>query len=74
MDLDVLVRDYYRPRVAAYLDLLRGKIASGSSALTDAELDGAYAPIERAFMEAPLPPQPPAEQALDVVRDLLAAD
>ena len=23
MDLDVLVRDYYRPRVAVYLDALR---------------------------------------------------
>jgi alpha-N-acetylglucosaminidase len=74
MDLDGLVRDYYRPRAAAYLDLLRKKIALGDTALSKGELEDAYSHIENSFIAAPLEPAPCGETAIAVVRDLLAAD
>jgi hypothetical protein len=74
MDLDVLVRDYYRPRVAVYLDALRQKLAAGDTTLTREELDGPYSKIEKAFLAAPLPPPPEPESGIAVVRELLAAD
>ena len=74
MDLDVLVRDYYHPRVAAYLDVLRQKLSAGDTTLTAEELDGPYSEIEESFLAAPLPPQPEPESVIAVVGDLLAAD
>jgi len=74
MHLDALVREYYRPRVAAYLDVLRKKLAAGEATLTTEELDGPYSEIEEAFLAAPLPPQPEPESVIAVVREFLAAD
>jgi len=74
MDLDGLVADYYRPRVAAYLDLLRRKLAAGEREISDAEFDATYTPVERAFIAAPMHRLPEGEDPVRVVRDLLAAD
>jgi len=71
MDLDELVADYYKPRVAAYFALLRDKCAAGETTVTEEEFDAVYTPVERAFVAAPLCPLPDDEDPTDVVQDLL---
>ncbi|HOF60943.1 MAG TPA: alpha-N-acetylglucosaminidase TIM-barrel domain-containing protein [Candidatus Latescibacteria bacterium] len=71
MDLDELVADYYKPRVAAYFALLRDKCAAGETTVTDEEFDAVYTPVERAFVAAPLCPLPDDEDPTDVAQDLL---
>lgn len=74
MDLDGLVADYYKPRVKAYLDLLRRKIETGDAALDDSELEDAYSRIEREFVAAPVRLWAEEEDPATVVRRLLDAD
>jgi alpha-N-acetylglucosaminidase len=71
MDLDELVADYYKPRVAAYLQLLQEKCSAGQKTITDEEFEQVYAPIERAFIDAPLRPLPDDENPIDVVLDMM---
>jgi len=70
MDLDGLVADYYRPRVAKYMEVLREKLASGETTLTEEELDAMYGPIEEGFITAPVRSFPDHEDPVDVVRAL----
>ena len=74
MDLDGLVADYYKPRVAKYIEVLREKLASGETTLTDEELDAMYEPIEEGFIVAPVRSFPDDEDPVDIVRELLDAD
>ena len=74
MDLDGLVADYYKPRVAAYLDLLQRKLAAGEKAVSEAELDAIYTPIEKAFIAGPPRPLPQGEDPVAIVRELLSLE
>ena len=74
MDLDELVSDYYKPRVAKYVEVLARKLASGETTLTDDELDAMYEPIEEAFIVAPLRSMPEGEDPVAIVRAFIAAD
>ncbi len=74
MDLDGLVADYYAPRISAYLDLLAARLERGPREIVDAELDAAFAPIERAFIEQPTLPKPAGEHPQEVMMELLADD
>jgi hypothetical protein len=73
MDLDGLVADYYKPRVAKYIDVLRQKLASGETTLTDEELEAMYSPIEEGFITAPVRSFPDDENPVDVVRTVINA-
>jgi len=73
MDLDGLVADYYKPRVAAYLDLLRRKLASGETKVSAEEFDALYTPIEEGFIAAPVRSLPEGEDPVAIVRELIAA-
>ena len=73
MDLDGLVRDYYRPRIAAYLDLLRGKMDRREPAPERSELEALCDPFSNAFVAAPYEPMPRGERPVDAVRCLLDA-
>ncbi len=72
MDLDGLVADLYRPRVAAYFDLLRQKIAAGDTGLSREELDPIYSRIEREFIDSPVSLLP-EEDPVAVIRELAVA-
>ncbi len=74
MDLDGLVADLYRPRVIAYFDLLRQKIAERDTALSYEELDPIYSRIERDFIAAPVRSLPEGEDPVGVIREFVAAD
>ena len=74
MDLDGLVADYYRPRVAAYLNVLRSKMAAGEMSLSDEELDPIYSRIERDFIAMSVRSLSKGEAAVAVIRELLDAD
>ena len=74
LDLDGLVADYYRPRVAAFLDVLRTKLLAGEKDVTEKELDAVYRPIEDAFIAAPMRRLPVGEDPIAIVRELRAAD
>lgn len=71
MDLDGLVAACYRPRVAAFLDLLRKKMGRGITEVSEGELDPIYTEIERAFIAEPVNPQPGNEDPVFVVQSLL---
>jgi hypothetical protein len=73
MDLDGLVAGYYRPRVAKYLDILRGKMSKGETSLSDEELDPIYLRIAREFTASPLQPLPKKGYPVAVVREILAS-
>ena len=74
MDLDGLVSGYYLPRVAAFLALLRNKMAAGEATVSDEELEAVYAPIERAFLSEPLKGVESTDDVVSLVRDLLNED
>jgi hypothetical protein len=71
MDLDGLVADYYKPRVRAYLDLLRNKLAAGERTVSNEDLEKIYAPIEDQFIHSPLHVLPEGEDSVAVVRGLV---
>jgi hypothetical protein len=73
MDLDGLVADYYKPRVAKYIDVLRQKLVSGETTLTEEELETMYSPIEEGFINAPVHSFPNDENPVDVVHALINA-
>jgi len=74
MDLDVLLADCYKPRVAAYFDLLRRKLAQGEKSVRDDEFDAVYRPIEESFIAAPVRPLPGGEDPVAVVRELVVGE
>ena len=69
-DLDGLIADYYAPRVDAYLDFLRTRLADGNLQVSAEEFDALYTPIEEAFIAAPARTLP-HDDPVDVVRDVL---
>jgi alpha-N-acetylglucosaminidase len=70
MDLDGLVSDLYRPRVEAFLDCLRSKLASGEKTIDDEELDPIFTRIEESFIANPHRIRTP-EDPIVVIEDLL---
>lgn len=74
LDLDGLVADYYKPRVAAYLDWLGRKLETGDRTLCDSDLDDVYSRIENEFVSAPVHRLPAGERPVTVARSLLADD
>ena len=70
-DLDGLVADYYKVRVAAFGDLLRTKLSHGKSGISDEEFDALYTPIEERFIAEPAKCHATGEDPVDVVRALL---
>ncbi len=72
MDLDGLVRDYYRPRVQYFLEHLRRQMSTGSIEVDEAELESGYMVIARDFVSSPGgPPLRSGEDPVEVVRELL---
>ena len=69
-DLDGLIADYYAPRVDAYLDLLKTRLAEGNLQVSAEEFDALYTPIEEAFIASPSRTLP-HDNTVDVVRDVL---
>jgi hypothetical protein len=69
-DLDESVAGYYKPRVEAFLDLLRVKLSAGDTSVAEDELDRIYTPIEEGFIAAIVPSHPerdPIEASVEVL-------